>query len=256
MVADGTAFSSFIKSWAAATARKNIERAMHPKFNASSLFPQNPAYTREVCTSTVFTSHIKFEKFVTRRFVFDASAIANLKAKATSSNVQNPSRLLGKCIMPILKGRSGNSNKPFLLNHAVNLRRRVTPPFSDVYDIGNFVWMASVLCDNHEAELHSLVSQLREEISKLNGDFVNSLQGDGGLLKFLKAVKHERETCTSAADNIVFSSWCNFGFYGIDFRWGKPAWASIYGVDKLGYSGNLIMLMDTRVGNGIGQTTS
>ncbi|KAJ4702258.1 vinorine synthase-like [Melia azedarach] len=249
MIADGTTFSWFLKSWAAATARNNnnntnIEQVIiHPKLDAVSLLPQNDqanGYPREVCSSAVFTSHIKFDNFITRRFVFDASAIANLKAMVksrSSSGVQNPSRVevvtafLTKSIITALKSKSEYKNYK-----------------------GNFVWMASAELrkdDKETDQLHGLVSQLREAITKVNGDFVNSLQGDEGVRNFLEAVKHESETCASAADNIVFTSWCNLGFYEIDFGWGKPAWASVYGLAGQTHSHNLIVLMDTKLGNGI-----
>lgn len=276
MIGDGTAFSLFLKSWAAATARKNYNEEseavllLSPKFDASLSFPQNDAFPRQACSMPLRSGlPIKFGRCICRRFLFDASAITNLKAKAKGSAVQNPTRvevvttLLGKCIMAALKAQARSSSsssssdrdsdKPFALIHAVNLRRRATPPFSENY-MGNFIWMASALCKNEEEpELQGLVCQLREAIAKLNGDFVNSLQGDEGLLNFLEALKYERETYTRAADRIAYSSWCNFGFYEIDFGWGKPIWASVTGPHESSATAllNAILLMDTNTGNGI-----
>ncbi|KAJ4702259.1 vinorine synthase-like [Melia azedarach] len=183
--------------------------------------------------------------------------MANLNSKARSSWVRKPTRvevvvaLLTKCIISALEVRSGSTDdKPFLLSHTVNLRRKATPPFSK-YEMGNFVWRACALCKDKQAELPGLVSQLEEAITKLNGDFVSSLQGDSGLYKFPEALKYEKETCTGAADSIAFTSWCNFGFNDIDFGWGKAAWASFCGVAESTYFRNLIVLIDTRVGNGI-----
>ncbi|KAJ4719156.1 vinorine synthase-like [Melia azedarach] len=85
MIADGTAFSWFLKSWAA-RARKNNEEEIHPRFDASSLFPYQDEYPREELLTPVLTSHLKFGKFVTKRFVFDASAIARLKVEATQGS--------------------------------------------------------------------------------------------------------------------------------------------------------------------------
>jgi hypothetical protein len=61
------------------------------------------------------------------RVVFDASAIASLKAKETSPSVQNPTRvevvssLLWKCMMAAFKATSG-IHMPTFITHAVNFR--------------------------------------------------------------------------------------------------------------------------------------
>ncbi|KAJ4719153.1 vinorine synthase-like [Melia azedarach] len=253
MIADGTAFSWFLKSWAA-RARKNNEEEIHPRFDASSVFPYQDEYPREELLTPVVTSHLKFGKYITKRFVFDESAIEKLKAEATSSSVQNPTRvevvtaLFGKCFMAALKPKP-DSNKPILLTHAVNLRQKAIPQFSEY--MGNFVGGSYVVCKDPEAELHDLVRQLKEGIAKVNGDFVNSLQGDGGLLNFMEAIKYEREICACAVDKISFTSWCNFGIYDLDFGWGKPAWASMIGFNDSATSYNVIMLINRRQGNGI-----
>ncbi|KAJ4723780.1 vinorine synthase-like [Melia azedarach] len=256
-IADGTAFSSFLKSWAL-TALKDTEKVMCPKFNASSIFPSNDAYPRAVSSSPLLVRPTKVGKFITRRFVFDALAIANLKAKAvTSSSVQNPTRvevvtaLFGKCFKAVLKESYG-SNKSFALAHTVNLRRKARPLFSE-YFMGNCFWVVPFNCKaDEEAELHDLVCKFREALAKLNGDFVNSLQGDGGFLNFIEAIKHEGETnCISPIDMIVFSSWCNSGFYDLDFGWEKPAWVSSVDFTEMGFDSNAIVFMDTKDRNGI-----
>ncbi|KAJ4723784.1 vinorine synthase-like [Melia azedarach] len=236
----------------------DIEKVMSPKFDASSIFSYSDSYPKEVFLSPLSASPTKVDEFITRRFVFDALAIANLKAKAaTSSSVQNPTRvevvtaLLGKCFKAVLKESSG-SNKSFLLAHAVNLRRKARPQFSE-YLMGNCVWLAYFICkDDEETELHDIICKFREAIAKLNGDFVNSLQGDRGILNFIEAIKLERETYyTNPIDTIVCSSWCNFGYYDLDFGWGKPAWVSALDFSHVGANCNGVFFMDTKDRNGI-----
>jgi len=106
--------------------------------------------------------------------------------------------------------------------------------------------------------LPDTVCKLREAITKIDGDFVKSLQVDGGFTKHCELVKEMVEACASAASSsgmnyIAFTSWCNFGLYDIDFGWGKPIWVSLVGSSgnsKTVFS-NLVMLMDTRSGDGI-----
>ncbi|RXH73395.1 hypothetical protein DVH24_013079 [Malus domestica] len=149
--------------------------------------------------------------------------------------------------------------------------------------MGNFLSMAAALSqcstednyqkednlahvdDDRDHELGRLAKHVREAISKLDGDFVQSLQGDGtrGLTKFCEPFKEIRETLSrtsaDAADGqsldcIGFSSWCNFGLYEVDFGWGKPSWVSCVGgkrgADEPVYM-NMVVLMDTRSGDGV-----
>ncbi|KAJ4715327.1 vinorine synthase-like [Melia azedarach] len=255
MFGDGTTFSMFLKNWAA-IARKNYEEAISPVFSASSLFPPTDEYPREATWIAQSNRFLKAGRGVTRRFVFDAEAIANLKAKAVSSYVQNPTRVevvsavLSKCVMAAIKPSSG-SHKPTLLTHTVNLRRKAKPQISE-YCTGNIVLRANALCKEEEVEFDELVRRLREAIMKPKGDFVKSLQGDEGFINLCKAIKDEDELCSSAADRIMFTSWCNFGFYNIDFGWGNPIWVSSVGSDgSITKAFNLIILIDTRLGNGI-----
>jgi len=106
--------------------------------------------------------------------------------------------------------------------------------------------------------LPDTVCKLREAITKIDGDFVKSLQGDGGFTKHCELVKEMVEACASAASSsgmnyIAFTSWCNFGLYDIDFGWGKPTWVSCLGSSRNSEDmfSNVVLLMDTRSGDGI-----
>ncbi|ESR40409.1 HXXXD-type acyl-transferase family protein [Citrus sinensis] len=255
MVADGVTLGSFLMSWAA-RAGKNIgeDTSICPNYEISSLFPQNDhTYPREA------TAFSKSGKFVVRRFVFDAQAIANLKAKATTSStsLQNPSRvevvtaLISKRIMAAFKAKSG-SYKPNLLTRVLNLRPLVRPPLSE-NSFGNFVWNADALCKDHddEVELDGLVWKLRESFTKV----VKRLQGDGegSLISLCEGIKDEnKEVFADAKDRISFSSVCNFPFYDIDFGWGKPIWMNFTSFDgSIVQFANFVILSDTRSGDGI-----
>ncbi|KAJ0086061.1 hypothetical protein Patl1_09413 [Pistacia atlantica] len=61
----------------------------------------------------------------------------------------------------------------------------------------------------------------------------SAIKGDEGLqVKLSELIKEVGETFPSEVDYIAFSSWYNFGIYGIDFGWGKPIWASAVGSAK------------------------
>jgi len=125
--------------------------------------------------------------------MFDASAIASLKAKASSSSVQNPSRvevvtaLLWKCIMTAFKATSG-IQRPAFITQAVNLRRRADPQFTES-SMGNILWSIGALCTAEEIDFAYMVNKLREAIRKINADFVKILQGNAGFSKLWEIVK-------------------------------------------------------------------
>lgn len=75
---------------------------------------------------------------------------------------------------------------------------------------------------------------------------------------YCELVKEMVEACASAASSsgmnyIAFTSWCNFGLYGIDFGRGKPTWVSLVGSSRNSEDAfsNVVVLMDTRSVDGI-----
>ncbi|KAE8690575.1 Pre-rRNA-processing protein TSR1 isoform 1 [Hibiscus syriacus] len=170
MVADATSITSFLRSWASVT-RKSDDDAVLPDFDASVVFPQNVAFSKEA-TSTLMTTFLKERTCRTTRIVFDASAIASLKARAASSSLPNPTRvevvsaLITKCIITTLKSKS-DTRKSTLINHTVNLRQRAVPQIPKT-SIGNFLCVAAALVTENESELDNLVRLLRKAIRKID----------------------------------------------------------------------------------------
>ncbi|KAJ4713790.1 vinorine synthase-like [Melia azedarach] len=250
---DGITLSSFMKTWAAtACGSINDNEGVFANTDASVLFPHSNEIPENLSPVGMNAPFVKSGRFVTQRFVFDAKAIAKLKAKASrSSFVQNPTRVEVVSAIFSKSFKSGNPHKPVLLiTHAVNLRKKSKPPMSE-YSMGNIIWTANTSCTNDE-ELGALVRQLREATMKYDGDFVNSLQGEKGFLNFCEVLKDEGEACSSASDRLIFSSWCNFGLYEVDFGWGKPIWVSNVGIyGRIPKLSNIIVLMDTRFRDGI-----
>ncbi|KAE8680362.1 Pre-rRNA-processing protein TSR1 isoform 1 [Hibiscus syriacus] len=220
MVVNGTSITTFLRSWASLT-RKSDDEAVLPDFNASVVFPQNTAFSKEA-TSTLMTTFLKERTCRITRIVFDASAIASLEARTASSSVPNPTRvevvsaLLSKCIMAALISKSA------LINHTVNLRQRTVPQIPKT-SVGNFLCVAAALVTENETELDSLVCLLRKAIRKIDGDFVASLRGDGGWLKFFEYMKEI----------------------------GKPTWVCKACAESEAAIQNTVLLMDTDLENGV-----
>ncbi|XP_016746927.1 acyltransferase Pun1-like [Gossypium hirsutum] len=107
------------------------------------------AYPREATYLGMVNPFVKKGIWQSRRIVFDASAIASLKAKTASSSVPYPTRvevvsaLLSKCIMAASKAKS-DIQKSTLITHAVNLRQRARPQVRK-HSMGNFLCLAAAL---------------------------------------------------------------------------------------------------------------
>ncbi|BBN68102.1 hypothetical protein Prudu_281S000400 [Prunus dulcis] len=85
---DATTLSTFINCWTAA-AHDQSNMLMLPKFGAASLFSPLNFSNSEPLPSV----EVDKEKFITRRFVFEASKIAALQSKVTSTVVPKPTRV-------------------------------------------------------------------------------------------------------------------------------------------------------------------
>ncbi|XP_052172402.1 vinorine synthase-like [Diospyros lotus] len=233
-IADGTSLCAFINAWAS-TALGFPDTAV-PNFTAaSSRFPprdQPPATLSEV---------VKFkqpeEKFTVKRFVFEASKIAALKAKAAGTRVQSVTALLWKCALTAARSRRRKPlPRPSALIGAVNIRPRLVPPLSQ-YSFGNVLGLLLALADAEET------NQLRSLVRCLSKGIEESTCGDRAMkLEMLQKVKN------GDGDTYVYGCWCGLPVYGAgDFGWGKPSWAQV-GVFT---AANAIVLMDTRDGDAI-----
>ncbi|KAJ9186354.1 hypothetical protein P3X46_001934 [Hevea brasiliensis] len=252
-ILDGAALGTFLKGWTSAAMGCN--EPIYPNFIAASLFPANDLWLRD-SSSTVWGSLLRQGNCITRRFVFDSSAIAKLKAQATSSGVKCPTRaevvsaFLWKSTLAASAELHG-FQRPSLLTHLVNLRKRMEPSLSE-NSLGNLLWMAAArYTAGSKPELNNLVSEVREAISRIDAEFVKQIKGEEGNSVMSQSLKAISEMGSGdGVDYFGFSSWCNFGYYGTDFGWGKPVWVSSIGLTGSVFM-NLIILADTRLGDGI-----
>jgi len=246
-LADASTTSMFIHGWAC-TALGSGPEAVPPEFGAASRLPP-----RREFSPTPPATHLVVEKSATRRFVFDASKITALKAKAASASVQKPTRveavsaLIWRCVTTVSGSKYG-SLRPSKLIQMINIRKRLVPP-SPENCFGNLVWSFEAQTgDCSDIELHSLAGELRKGIEGFTENYATKFQGDEAFSVVSKAYKEiDKLYTTEVMKFFCFSSWCRFPFYEADFGWGKPTWVSIGNME----SKNVIVLMDTRDGSGI-----
>ncbi|ONI12064.1 hypothetical protein PRUPE_4G142000 [Prunus persica] len=250
-LADFLCMLMFTKTWAA-IARDEVE-IQRPQFVSATLFPPKGI------TGYNWGAGIAAKK-VTKRFVFDASTIEDLRAKYTGlqnnekqpSPVEALSAFMWRRFVGATKDDHADENKLHSLIHSVDLRPLIDPPLSP-YSFGNIYgnsltapFLSSGDDDDGDQESsYGMVRRVREAISKIDKDFVKRLQhGDEqlSLIGRLAPSASKGEVVTS-----YHSSLCQFPLYDNDFGWGRPIWVSLPPLPVK----DIIVFLDTKEPGGV-----
>ncbi|KAJ7957629.1 Transferase [Quillaja saponaria] len=226
---DATSKTSFIKSWTRISCGSK-EVVVQPDFNiAVSHFPPIESFP---VRSLVEKKH---PKLVSKRYVFDASKIEELRATAASSTVPRPNRVeavttfIWKCSMRASKLSNSNSPKRYVLVQSMNVRKRVVPPLPQ-NSFGNLIVSICIECTEwSRAELKDLVAEMRKRIGEFRDHFAQRPNGRDHAIQIIcePSKKVEAIMRDASIKPSIFTSLCNFGLYDADFGWGKPIWVSI-----------------------------
>ncbi|KAM7503066.1 hypothetical protein LguiB_001970 [Lonicera macranthoides] len=230
-LADACTLGNFLIHWAAVT--RGLGKQVSPHFIS---FPRN-----EFMTFSEFPTSGK--NWVTKKFVFHNSVIANLKDMVAKSGVPDPTRvsvvtaLLYKCAIAATKENSG-SFQPSALTHVVNVRPKMIPPLPET-SVGNLYCNVTLETRKESAsKLNLLVNQINKGVRQIRA--LKSIDANIYWKAFEDIQSKKYKTYLS-------SSLCGFPFYKVDFGWGKPIRVST-GATSLN---NMFILMDTPTGDGI-----
>ncbi|XP_055833537.1 stemmadenine O-acetyltransferase-like [Solanum dulcamara] len=241
-VLDGAGLSTFLKNWAGLI--------QCPNLMANYFFPAEDLWLRDT-SMTMWSSIFKKGNFVTKRFVFNDSAIDNLKRMSTSPHIKYPTKVevvssfIWKCLIAASKEKNcSNKSCNSLLTHIVNLRKRAAPALPENI-LGNLIWISSAKnTAKRDMKLPDLVNKVKKSISRIDDCYIKRLRSDEGCSLMRKSLKEIGDFCSKGANHYGFSSWCKFGFYDIDFGFGKPIWVSTIS-SKCSFFMNLIILMES-----------
>ncbi|KAI3829436.1 hypothetical protein L1987_03560 [Smallanthus sonchifolius] len=227
---DAHTYYVFMKAWAAAV--RGSPETVTPTFVASEIFPNNPCLENSLSSKLLATKTLS-----TKRFVFDSTSLALLKAQpvaSTSSTHQRPPSRVEATTAMIWKAAAQATSKvrpfgrqsPHALLSMVNLRKRASPPLP-IESIGNLVDVTGAICfPGDHLELPTLMGEIRESIEKINTDRIESMKGEKGhekVIESLMRLNHLMDM-TVEGDCIFATSLLNSGMYELDFGWGKPIW--------------------------------
>ncbi|KAK8928189.1 Salutaridinol 7-O-acetyltransferase [Platanthera zijinensis] len=128
-----------------------------------------------------------------------------------------------------------------LATHMVDLRKKMTAaPVAETM-LGNF--SIPVMLPEEDGSWKNLTLGLRRAVTELDDEKMREARGPRRL-EF--AVKSQRQM-TRLPTRCVFSSWCRFPVYGVDFGWGKPAWVA-FGGSIMKHS---VVIVDRKGGDGV-----
>ncbi|XP_030459776.2 BAHD acyltransferase At5g47980-like [Syzygium oleosum] len=248
-IADTSTLSSFLHSWAAVARGGDSVVAELPGpdlSTASTLFPPSEALR------SLRPAKMLKQKCQSRRYCFGPAEIAALQARAASAIAAQPTRVeamsafIWKCAMEAAAS-SGRS----LLAQTVNIRKRTEPslaPSSVGCLISYFTAKVHEKDEQQEKDLlPMLVVKMREGMEDFLENYAKKLGGLESFSTMCELNKRAGELVTTHRPSFYsVTSWCRFGFYEVDFGWGRPDWTSICSSEYK----NVVVLMDARDGLG------
>ncbi|KAL0464130.1 UNVERIFIED_CONTAM: Tabersonine-19-hydroxy-O-acetyltransferase [Sesamum latifolium] len=228
--------------------RRDQPNVVSPVFNSATFFPprNTPDFRPNFRNLAVQAPPVNL---VMERLLFTSSAIDALKQKAAEnkSSIVKPTRvevvtafLWSRCL--VAKGLE-LSHKSVAF-HPVNLRGRI--PALTERSFGNVFQMTHAE-NAGETNWTGLVEKLRAAFGKIDSEYVKKLLGEKGC----EVAKENFQGISKflALGNVavlLFSSYCRFPIYEVDFGWGKPVWVSSASFSIK----DMIMLFDSVVSSG------
>ena len=247
-IADSLSVVTFVNSWAAISSGQT--ELPKPQFVLAKLFA--PKDTSGFDTRSGITK----ENIISKRFVFDAPVIEALRAKYSDSpsfkNEEPPSRV--QALSTFIWSRyvamtqvESAPSRAYVVAHAVNLRPRMVPPLPQ-NSFGNYFRFTMTISSLKSGEeCYGVLKQVREQIKKIDEDYVRKIQEDANKhLDFLEDSAN-RILVKGEMVSFNFTSLCKFPLNDADFGWGRPTWV---GSSALPFK-NLVVFFDTKSGGGI-----
>lgn len=255
-ISDAASISSFIQIWAAMARGGAEDAVVGPEFAAANFYP--PA--NEAFKLPVDEKSNKRSSIITKRFVFCASKLEELRTKAASTEaadrptrVESVTSLLWKAFVDAATSSKTTTSDLKVLIQPANLRPKIPSLLPETL-IGNVMFSSVVLSIGREGEvkIEEAVKDLRKKGEELRNVIQDSQDGSsssmiGYKLANMMLTNYSRLSYETHEPYTV-SSWCKLPLYEASFGWGYPVWVAGNVAPALD---NLAMLIDSKDGQGI-----
>nr|AMZ03408.1 acyltransferase ACT2 [Plectranthus barbatus] len=250
-VFDMCSLSTFIAAWSSATNPVRTTEIITPSFDLPKLIPYKD-HDFGITTDN-FSCHD--QDLVVKRLFFDKAALMRLRSKLnpnhggkTISRVRAVCAFIAKTLIRLNRGNAGE----FVVVQSINMRERMIPP-PPKHACGNLAIITNGRIDASEGKeigLQELADLLGESVWKSIADCAGILSPnhDGRDIIINTYTNFFQELGNPDSKSIVFTDWSKFGFYQVDFGFGKPVWTAV------GPQRPIIttaILMNNREGDGI-----
>ena len=253
---DGFSAACFITSWATASRNGGIDdhEVISPTFDLTSFLPENGLRLPKMKPRPPLMGT---DNGVTKRIMFDGAKISALRSISHDPSFpRKPSRvevvtaLIWRAHMGVSQAKHGRL-RTSLAAHSMDVRTRIVPPLPPS-SCGNLVSRATARFVAAESgggntdvpELKDLVGLLIGSMTKCKETAVTREDVFPTLLRTRNELHEAVEK--GEVDVFMFTSWCNFPAYKIDFGWGKPVWVS-----RIHSGYEAATFLDTEGGDGI-----
>ncbi|THF98764.1 salutaridinol 7-O-acetyltransferase-like [Camellia sinensis] len=233
-----------------------------PRLDSATYFPP-----RDMSCYNIKTGRTE-EKMVSKRFLFNASAISTLKDKYANeiqpTRVEALSAFIWSRFVVAMSDQveaetETSITRLYLVIHGLDLRMRMNSSPTESYFV-NFSWVVTIMpsMDKTVEEGYGFVTKMREAVKKTkDSDYVKRIQEGDTLFSSMKRKGDDKSSQEPPREeamrkkiefgHFIFSSYCRFQLYEVDFGWGRPIWVSQATLPLK----NRATFMPTRSGDGI-----
>ncbi|KAL1533194.1 pelargonidin 3-O-(6-caffeoylglucoside) 5-O-(6-O-malonylglucoside) 4'''-malonyltransferase [Salvia divinorum] len=180
----------------------------------------------------------------------DLTRLKRERSTTVSSGVRVACAVIAKSLIRLDRATHGKS-RDFVVFQPINMRERTSaPPPKNACGNMSFGSFTRRVSAEEEIGIEELVDLIGDGVRKSIAEYAEILCPDRDGRDIIINVRNKNRKQVFKPETFVvsFTDWSKFGFYEVDFGWGKPIWS---GVGPQRPRGNHTILMRSEEGDGI-----